>query len=163
MISFHLPGKPRGKGRPRFYNGRVIPDPKTVGYERYVAEEAKLHFLAPLDGPVHLDIIAKFKVPDSWSERKKRDHYGQSHTQKPDIDNIEKIVMDGLTGIAWHDDKQVAFSVTEKLWGKTEGLYVIVKPHESEWKSVSEASQKTLDEIFELRCQPQLNLFEAAE
>lgn len=37
-------------------------------------------------------------------------------TIKPDLDNIEKIVLDGLNGIAFKDDKQVIDSHTKKRY-----------------------------------------------
>jgi Holliday junction resolvase RusA-like endonuclease len=39
---------------------------------------------------------------------------------RPDIDNLEKAVLDALKGVAWKDDTQVARVVKEKTWG-TEG------------------------------------------
>jgi Holliday junction resolvase RusA-like endonuclease len=37
------------------------------------------------------------------------------HTKKPDLDNLEKSVLDALTGIAWIDDAQVQ-RVTKEKW-----------------------------------------------
>jgi Holliday junction resolvase RusA-like endonuclease len=39
---------------------------------------------------------------------------------RPDIDNLEKAVLDALNGVAWKDDTQVARVVKEKTYG-TEG------------------------------------------
>jgi Holliday junction resolvase RusA-like endonuclease len=39
------------------------------------------------------------------------------HTERPDKDNLEKAVMDALTGIQiWNDDCQVYGGNTEKYW-----------------------------------------------
>ncbi len=43
-----------------------------------------------------LDVLFFMKMPDSWSEEKKDEIVGQPHTQKPDIDNLVKSVMDAL-------------------------------------------------------------------
>lgn len=39
---------------------------------------------------------------------------------RPDIDNLEKAVLDALNGVAWRDDTQVACVAKEKSYG-TEG------------------------------------------
>lgn len=40
-------------------------------------------------------------------------------TKKPDVDNIVKIVLDALNGLAWHDDAQVTFlAVSKEYTGK---------------------------------------------
>lgn len=164
MYSFFVDGPITAWARTG-YNSRTkqrFTPKKQASYRELIQSIARGKIPQPIDGPVHLDIIAKFQVAPSWSHQKKQDHYGQPHTQKPDIDNVEKMVMDALNGIAWQDDKQVAFSVADKIWSSRAGLYVIVKPYGETWASVSESSQKTLDEIFELRCKPQLDLFEGA-
>lgn len=37
-------------------------------------------------------------------------------TKRPDIDNLEKAVLDGLNGVAFVDDSQIIKSSTEKLF-----------------------------------------------
>ena len=58
--------------------------------------------------PVSLHIVVYKQLPKG----KKRD---EPFTTKPDIDNIIKCVMDGLTGVAYEDDKQVVQIVAQKL------------------------------------------------
>lgn len=50
---------------------------------------------------------------------------------KPDIDNILKVVLDGLNGIAYEDDKQVTMTQCKKVYADTTrpaGLQVHVFP-----------------------------------
>lgn len=50
---------------------------------------------------------------------------------KPDIDNILKVVLDGLNGIAYKDDKQVVLTQCKKVYADTTrpaGLQVNVIP-----------------------------------
>ncbi len=42
--------------------------------------------------------------------------------QKPDLDNVVKIVMDGCNGVVWLDDKQVTRLVCVKRYGATPGV-----------------------------------------
>ena len=51
-------------------------------------------------------------------------------TVKPDIDNIVKIVLDGLNGVAFTDDKQVIEIQAQKCYvfdDEQEGVFVDVK------------------------------------
>lgn len=115
MISFTVPGAPKGKGRPRFAcsGNRIITytPPDTVAYETAVKAAAlqNLSGRKPFDVPCEIRIMAAFPIPASWPEKKK----SQARldrlwpTKKPDADNILKTVCDALNGIAWKDDAQV--------------------------------------------------------
>ena len=38
------------------------------------------------------------------------------HTQKKDVDNLAKFILDALNGIFWSDDKIVIKMIAEKFW-----------------------------------------------
>ena len=40
-------------------------------------------------------------------------------TKKPDCDNIAKVILDALNGIAYHDDSQVVELVVHKHYAET--------------------------------------------
>ena len=112
-VTFRIPGKPTGKGRPRFARmgkfTRTYTDAKTASYENLV----KLAYCGEVgdrmrfaDGPVAVQITAFFAIPKSWSKAKRAATVW--HTGKPDADNIAKVTADALNGIAWTDDGQVA-------------------------------------------------------
>jgi Holliday junction resolvase RusA-like endonuclease len=44
--------------------------------------------------------------------------------QTPDLDNIEKAVLDALNGVAYVDDKQIFRKYTEKSWAETPEIEV---------------------------------------
>jgi Holliday junction resolvase RusA-like endonuclease len=119
--SFEIPGKPTGKGRPRVTtiggHARQYSPKKTVLYESMVAT----HYLAkypagvapyPAGVALAVTIVAEFAKPKSWPKRKRES--ATWHTGKPDADNIIKAVCDGLNGLAWADDSQVASVVCSK-------------------------------------------------
>jgi Holliday junction resolvase RusA-like endonuclease len=108
-IIFRIPGRLRGKGRPRFVRatGRTYTDEKTQANEaviRHFAEQA-MAGRPPLEGPVKLDIIITINHPKSWSAKRKE--VTKWVTGKPDADNIIKS-FDGANGILWGDDSQIA-------------------------------------------------------
>lgn len=48
-------------------------------------------------------------------------------SKKPDVDNIIKIVLDGLNGIAYDDDKQVVYASCKKMYGTAGEIWVCVE------------------------------------
>ena len=128
-VTFIIPGKPFGKQRPRFSrrSGRAYTPAKTIEHEAAIAAAAKEHFPEPLDGPIKLVVAAVFEPPKSWSKAKKAEHLGRSHMQAPDADNIIKAVADGLNGIAYRDDSQVAAMEVVKVWGPSARTVITVR------------------------------------
>ena len=62
------------------------------------------------DGPVMLSVVAHRAMPRSWPRRR----MGDPDTSVPDVDNVAKLVMDALNGVAWGDDAQVVALVACK-------------------------------------------------
>lgn len=76
--------------------------------------------------PIEVNIYAYIPIPKSRLSGKNAIKDGSWHTQKPDRDNIEKAVLDGLVRIgAFPDDAQVCAGVTQKRWGSRFGIIVI--------------------------------------
>jgi len=115
---FAIPGKPYPLKRARRMKFGGMFDPKeNVEAKKLVAQIARLAIKSPLSGPVALAAVFVFERPKS--------HYGKTlkatapicHTQRPDVDNLIKTVLDGLNGIAWNDDAQVVEVSGRKAWG----------------------------------------------
>lgn len=128
-VTFIIPGKPFAKQRPRFSrkSGRSYTPGETVSFERTVGQIAMQHFPQPITGPVRLTIFATFAPAQSWSKRKTAEHLHRPHTQKPDLDNIQKAICDGLNRIAFADDGQVAEILCRKVWGLNAQTVVTVE------------------------------------
>ena len=73
------------------------------------------------DKPVCARITAYFPIPQSASKKKQAamESYSIMPTKKPDTDNIAKIVLDALNGLAFYDDAQVVDLTVMKLYSRT--------------------------------------------
>lgn len=134
-VEFSVPGKPRGKERPRMARrGRFVTTytpQKTVDYENltrksYIKENG--NFM--LSNAIEADVLAIFPIPKSASKKKKELMLSNQIkcTVKPDCDNIDKSIFDALNNVAYHDDSQICKTSTEKRYG--ENPRVIVKLRE---------------------------------
>ena len=127
-----IPGEPQGKARPRFSrrSGTVYTPAKTRCYERRIAaayqEEGGEKY--PAGCYVRVLIRAFFQVPKSWSKAKREKALAGEirPDKKPDIDNVEKVVLDSLNGIAYDDDKQVVYIACKKEYANTGELWICV-------------------------------------
>lgn len=136
MITFTIPGQPVGKGRPRVGKvggfSRLYTPEKTVSYESLVGYSAAQAMAGrPLvDGAVSVRLHIAVQIPASWSKAKQqRALAGQEFpTTKPDIDNVEKAVFDGMNGVVWKDDVQVVEVAKSKRYSLTPGVTVEVQP-----------------------------------
>jgi Holliday junction resolvase RusA-like endonuclease len=123
-ICFTVPGKPRGKGRPRFTMAggyaRIYTDRETASYENLVALEYEHSGGKLIEGPVRIQIHAVYPIPKNASKKLRAEMIDGEvlPSCKPDIDNVCKAVLDGLNGVAYKDDTQVIMLVAERLYGE---------------------------------------------
>lgn len=125
MVYFFVPGKVQGKARPRFSSksGTVYTPGRTKSYERQIAEAYEAQHGPCFEGSVMVVIEAVFPIPKSWTRAKKAEAMaGKLPPGKPDIDNILKVVLDGLNGIAYEDDKQVVLTQCKKVYADINSL-----------------------------------------
>ena len=69
-------------------------------------------------------MLATFAVPRSYSKRRKATMLQSAHVQKPDADNVLKLVMDALSGIAYTEDAKVHEARVRKVWGSEASVWV---------------------------------------
>jgi Holliday junction resolvase RusA-like endonuclease len=124
-------GQPRARataigGHARMYSPTTtkkggIPQPHPiVEFKHAVVMAFKATKSARFDGPTGVTVRAFFPRPknrpadgppkDVW-----KSGLPYRHTKKPDRDNLDKAILDALTGKAWADDKQVCCGMIEKL------------------------------------------------
>lgn len=122
-IVFSLPGKPIPQARPRAFRlgaGVRIVSPKG-GSTRGDLAQAFLEMARtvedgewkPWEGPVRLQVLYEFLGPKTVWE-------GKEMLTKPDLDNLDKMVLDALNGVAFRDDSQVVTKTSTKRYGVSE-------------------------------------------
>lgn len=123
MTIFRVLGQPVGKGRARTVNRhgfvQSFTPEKTRNYEARV-KEAYLNANGEMfpDIPLGARITAYFEVPKSYSKKKQAAcRSGEiKPTGKPDLDNIGKLVLDALNGVAFKDDSRVCSLFIDKWY-----------------------------------------------
>lgn len=133
-IEFWVDGLPKAQPRPRACarNGHVsVYDPGTATeWKKCIEHAGRPHApVLPHDGPVGLRIW--FAMPRPKSHYRAggglRDDAPTRHLAKPDLDNLEKAVMDTLTKIGfWRDDSLVCSKETHKVYGERPGCSIKV-------------------------------------
>lgn len=128
-VTFTVPGGPQGKARPRFVRktGRTYTPDKTVAYEELVRQRyTQAAGMFPEGAQISAGIVAIFPIQKSASKKKATEmrHGTIRPTKKPDTDNIAKIILDSLNGIAFKDDSQVVSLSVQKWYGVTPEVYV---------------------------------------
>ena len=101
--------KDKRKGQTQSVQRLAFTPKDTVQYEKLVRECYQEQDGRYLEGSVRALIIAYYKIPKSYSKKRVqaiRDGLEQP-TKKPDADNIAKIILDSLNGIAYKDDSQI--------------------------------------------------------
>lgn len=129
MISrFVVHGSPVGKARPRaaVINGfaRVHNTKENQQYESYVIDQY-LSQIGEVEhvGMIKISILVYYSIEKAHYKKKGLNAVGLEKeknvirpTKKPDIDNIAKIIMDALNGVAYKDDAQVVGLTVEKYY-----------------------------------------------
>ena len=79
------------------------------------------------EGPLLLRLTFRFRCPAS--AKKKEKEIERWHTKRPDLDNLEKSITDGIACLMG-DDSQICTKVSKKIiarWGQPEGTEVSIE------------------------------------
>ena len=130
-VRYTIPGKPKGKSRPRFGKGIVYTEDKTKDYEqlsKVLYNKAAKSTAFPKGTPVRVDITACFPVPSRANKkiRQEMESGARLPLLRPDADNIAKIVLDSLNKTAYLDDAQVVETHVRKKYSKEPCVIVTV-------------------------------------
>ena len=130
-LAFTITGEPKGQPRPRAFARKMGNVHVARFYDSDVADEWKRQvMLAIIEAanahkwtltlrPVAVELRFAMPRPKSHSGAKGlKTSAPEYHTQKPDIDNLEKLLGDQITrsGRIWRDDSQVVSMRSDKFW-----------------------------------------------
>lgn len=119
MIWFQVPIAPVPKGRPRFWNGRVLTDRKTRAFEKAFAKAASaFRPAAPLKGALEIAMVFTIEKPKTVRR--------PFPSVRPDVDNYVKAVSDALKAF-WVDDGQIVDLNAIKEYGERPGITVRIQ------------------------------------
>lgn len=130
-LSFSVKGDPVPQPRPRVttrggFGRAYVPSSHPVHrYRAAVADAAKAAGATVSDDAVSVELTFLFERPKS--------HRNKSGVKKdapklpaPDCDNLAKAVLDSLTCVCWHDDRQVARLTVSKSYAQESATLVQV-------------------------------------
>lgn len=120
MPSAWVPGEPVGKGRPRMGRGGRVYTPDATRRAEHAVARAWWAPMIEIDFEIAVRVTAYYGRP--------KDHFLQSGAlsakgrrsivpmKTPDLDNVVKLVLDALNGVAYRDDKQVQSVEALRFW-----------------------------------------------
>ena len=138
-------GEPKGQPRPRAYArkmgakyvARVYDSDVADVWKRAVDDVLRRELSnAPASEHGAFQVLLSFAMPRPKSHLRSngeiKPNAPKAHTQKPDADNLAKLVLDRMTNSAkiWRDDSQVSHLSVSKTWAYSEanaGVYVCVQ------------------------------------
>ena len=122
MQYFEIPLKPVPKERPRMLkNGRVYTPKRTKQAEDAIRHYLRNNGVQKCSGAVAVKIVFEFKRPKS--------NKSQHHTKRPDLDNLVKLVLDGIQDEygAIADDKDIIHMQASKQYGTIDQIKLWIK------------------------------------
>ncbi len=124
QVYFEVSGNPIPKARARTVRkgGRTwsFTPKKVADWEKTVKQEAVKYFKQPFKGPVMVSIIFYLERPES----RRKDVWVST---MPDLDNLEKAVLDALNNVAYEDDRFVVAKNAQKKYIKRDEPHVTVR------------------------------------
>lgn len=132
---FHVLGiTPAPQGSKRHVGGgRMIESsPKVKPWREAVRQEALKANIPISDQPIYLHLLFRFNRPRGHFNARGTLKPSAPHTPitRPDLDKLCRSTLDGLTGVLFKDDSQVAFMVASKEYampGELEGAEIEIR------------------------------------
>lgn len=130
VVSFEIPGDPQALKRARIGRHRTTGRPMNFDPASNGTAKAEVRFAWEQAGAVSFDRGVPLRLEVRCYFKRPKSHFGTGrnadtlkasapekwHVQRPDGDNLVKLVKDALNGFAWHDDAQVADVRVTKVW-----------------------------------------------
>lgn len=136
---FEIPGRPRGKERPRIVTDRAtrkshgITPKQTKEYEEWIRLQYQITYMQYPEKwtlekvPIQIVVLQCMPIPKRATkiERTKMLQGALLPVVKPDIDNVCKAVLDALHGLAYKDDNQVVELLAFKKYVEGNGAVCV--------------------------------------
>lgn len=141
FVYFNIYGEPFAKQRPRATKkGRYITiytPRETKLYENKVKTAYnKIYSSKQLKGDLTVEIEGIFSVPKSIPNKKAKQMLNGEipHIKKPDCDNMAKVCLDALNGVAYMDDAQINTLNIYKHYGEEPMIKITIYKNKKENK-----------------------------
>ncbi|MFA4907241.1 MAG: RusA family crossover junction endodeoxyribonuclease [archaeon] len=117
-------GDPKAQKRPRFSRrGKFVStyDPSKSEKDGFICQAIANRPDRPSENPLSVTCRLYFPILKSISKVKRASMMTDRHpvTVRPDLDNLEKFVLDSLTGIYFKDDSQIFALSSSKYYSQT--------------------------------------------
>jgi len=128
MIKLIIPGEPVSKARPRVCKFGTFTPVKTVNYETLIKELFIISKQNPLGGMLKAEIDCYFGITKSTSKKNASLMLSNDvrPVKKPDTDNLGKICLDALNGLAYKDDSQVVCLHVNKWYSDKPRVEILI-------------------------------------
>ncbi len=115
---FIIPGKPQGKARPRVTRNGTYTPQRTKDYQNRIKQAYNGEYLP--EKPLIATIVCYYSIAKNTSKAKRRLMLeGKMYPLvKPDLDNVAKVILDALNGVAYKDDNLVVCLCIAKYYGE---------------------------------------------
>jgi Holliday junction resolvase RusA-like endonuclease len=136
-------------------SGRTFTNPKAEAGKRAIVAAARAAWgnEPPACGPVIVRVVAIFAIPPSWPKalRAAALEARVMHISDPDIDQLVKLVMDGLVDLAFWDDNQVCgLPSPAKRYGHPERTEVTIEVLDQRSDEVTPGQRRLEAEVLRL-------------
>lgn len=132
MLILEIAGNPIPLARPRFCRkGNYVGTYDSQKKEKeQVQWQLKSQFRnQPFDFPLAIDLTFFMQIPKSTPKGKKRQMICGilQHIKKPDIDNLQKFILDCMNNLIFVDDSQIIELNAKKLYAENPGTLVVIR------------------------------------
>jgi len=81
-----------------------------------------------IEGPVAVDVcfVFSYNMSDTKAVKANKSRHIVPHIKKPDIDNLNKMILDAMSGTVYGDDTQVMAQSKLKIYGPHDGVRIRV-------------------------------------
>ena len=128
MIKFLINTRPKPQQRHR-HRGKYNYDPSAKSKKEFLLLSKQYAPKSPTTKNIELYIIFCYKRPRSHDISKNKilklkPDAPMYRASTPDLDNLEKFVMDSYQGVFYKDDAQIVRLSSEKVYGEEDYVYI---------------------------------------